>query len=211
MLLEDCAKRFLEDSFLYNAVKHGLAAIETDDDTRMEFTNASGDRVPLHKGPMHVYLHRKKHPTATKQDRQWHFTMADANPQRDLSISVLIARGIDSLWDVARRRYVGASGGVYYISKATVEMAVYGTVREAMNLLRKMTSELIKTDEQGSNDATHHVPLVYEIPRSWSPASGVHATNSPLVELPVRQQDTQIYSTSRTAYLPITPRGFERS
>jgi hypothetical protein len=31
----------------------------------------------------------------------------------------------------------GRSGGVYYISKGTVEMAIYGTVREAMNLLQR--------------------------------------------------------------------------
>ena len=109
-LLEDCAKRFLEDAFLYNAVKHGLTAVETDEEATIAFESEDGDYVPMHKGSMQVYLHRKLHPIATKQDRQWHFTMADTNPERDLAVSVLISRAIDSLWDVARRRYTGASG-----------------------------------------------------------------------------------------------------
>ncbi|MDP7703356.1 hypothetical protein [Mycobacterium sp. TY815] len=212
MLLVDCAKRFIEDSFLYNAVKHGLAAVDTDDDMKMVFTTGDGDQIPLHTGSMHMFLHRKRHPAAGKAERQWHFTLADVNPQRELSVSALIGRAIESLWSVARRRYVGsAGGGVYLISKASVELAVYGTVREAMNLLRKITSELIKTDAAGVNDATHHVPIVYEIPREWEPPSGEHDTDNRYVELPVRQQDRRIYSTSLTAYLPITPSGYQRS
>ncbi|MCW2628949.1 MAG: hypothetical protein QOF66_7665 [Mycobacterium sp.] len=33
--------------------------------------------------------------------------MEDSNPGRELSVSVLITKALDSLWDVARRHYLG--------------------------------------------------------------------------------------------------------
>ncbi|MGO9103901.1 MAG: hypothetical protein ACLP9Y_32450 [Mycobacterium sp.] len=211
ILLIDCANRFLDDSFLYNAVKHGVTAIGIDDDeAQLAWTSHTGERTTLHKGPVHIYLHKKASPDADKNDAQWFFSTDDPNPSRDLSVSVLVTKAVDSLWDVARRRYMGESGSITYISKAAVELAIYGTTMQAMNLLKRMTSELIKLKPDGTNDGTDHHMVGYHIPEDWSLHAANEAAQTRTVPLPVREQDRQLYSTSTRAYLPITPRGFQR-
>ncbi|MDR3654921.1 MAG: hypothetical protein P4L48_04395 [Mycobacterium sp.] len=123
---------------------------------------------------------------------------------------MLITKALDSLWDVARRRYLGESGSITYISKATVEMAVYATTMQAMNLLKRVTHELIKLNPDGTVDGTDHHVLGYRIPREWSMQEANAETEVRRVTLPARQRDRQLYSTSERAYLPITPRGFQR-
>lgn len=124
--------------------------------------------------------------------------------------SNLITRAIESLWDVARRKYVGEPGSILYITKDAVEVAIYGPVREAMNLLKRSTSELIKQKPDGEVDGTDHGMKSYEIPDDFQPAGGFHLTDSRRVDLPVRQQDKKIYSTSSMAYLPLVPKGFQQ-
>ena len=113
MLLIDCAVRFIGDACLYNAVKHGLTAIDLDDEeAKMEWESHDGERVRMHKGPLHVYLHRKLAPAARVSEGQWFLGLDDPNPQRDMMITSLITYAIDSLWAVARRRYMGNPGAV---------------------------------------------------------------------------------------------------
>ena len=94
--------------------------------------------------------------------------MEDSNAGRELSVSVLITKALDSLWDVARRRYLGESGAITYVSKAAVEMAVYATTMQAMDLLKRATHELIKLKPDGTVDGTDHQVVGYHIPREWS-------------------------------------------
>lgn len=211
MLLIDCAHRVLGDAFVYNAVKHGVSAVAVDDDeAKVAWQPMNGEPVILHKGPTHVYLHKKASPNAAKDEAHWWLSMEDANPGRELAVSVLVTKALDSLWDVARRRYLGESGTINYISKATVEMAVYGTTMQANNHLKRMVHELIKLKPDGSVDETHHHVAGYRIPREWSMSAAAAGAEIRSVALPARQRDRQVYSTSGRAYLPITPRGFER-
>lgn len=214
LLLADAGRRFIGDSFLYNAVKHGVTAVAIDDDeAEVAFRSDEGEHTTLHKGPMHVYLHKKLFPGAPKSAPEWLYSADDANPTRELSVSTLISKAIDSLWAVARRRYMGASGSIIYVPKAEVEMAIYATTMVAMNRLARMTSELIKLKADGTVDATQHWPQLYDnIPREWSLESAVNGPqpNSRPVPLPARQRDRHVYSTSARAYMPLTPRGFQR-
>jgi hypothetical protein len=211
MLLIDCANRVLGDSFVYNAVKHGVSAVAIDDDdAQVAWRSQDGEQTTLHKGPVHVYVHKKASPDAGKNEAHWFLTMDDSNPGRELSVSVLITKALDSLWDVARRRYLGQSGSITYISRAAVEMAVYATTMAAMNLLKRATHELIKLKPDGTVDGTDHHVVGYHIPREWSVQAANAATEIRRITLPARQLDRQLYSTSARAYLPITPKGFQR-
>jgi len=211
MLLFDCASRCLGDSFLYNAVKHGVTAVAIDDDNaQMAFTGSDGKRITLHKGPVHIYVHRKASPFAGNDAPQWCFSMDDANPSRDVAVSVLITKALDSLWAVACRRYKGESGTINYVSKAAVEMTVYGTTEQAMNVMKRATHELIKLKSDGTVDGTDHQIKAYNIPEDWSLRTAASAVEMRRVVLPARQRDRQLYSTSKRAYLPITPKGFQR-
>lgn len=211
MLLADCANRVLGDAFVYNAVKHGVSAVAIDDDqAQVAWRSHDGERITLHKGPVHVYLHKKASPDAARDEAHWWLTMDDSNPGRELSVSVLITKALDSLWDVARRRYLGESGSVTYISRAAVEMAVYATTMQAMNLLKRATHELIKLKPDGTVDGTDHHVVGYRIPQEWSMETANAAMEIRSVTLPARERDRQLYSTSGRAYLPITPKGFQR-
>jgi hypothetical protein len=211
MLLIDSANRVLGDAFVYNAVKHGISAVAVDDDeAKVAWQPLNGEPVTLHEGPVHVYLHKKGHPDAAKTEAHWWLTMEDSNPGREMSVTVLITKALDSLWDVARRRYLGETGTIDYISKAAVETAVWGTTMQAMNLLKRATHELIKLKPDGTVDTTDHRIVGYHIPRSWSLQAAAAAMDIRPVQLPARQRDQQLYSTGHRSYLPIAPRGFQR-
>lgn len=211
MLLIDCANRVLGDAFVYNAVKHGVGAVAVDDDdAKVAWQSKNGERVTLHEGSFHVYLHKKGHPDADKTEAHWWLTLEDANPGRDLSVAVLITKALDSLWDVARRRYLGESGTINYINKAAVEMAVWGTTMQAGNHLKRATHELIKVKPDSTVDGTEHRVVGYHIPRQWSLQAAAEGMEIRPVSLPARQRDRQLYSTGQRSYLPITPRGFQR-
>jgi hypothetical protein len=211
MLLADCAHRVLGDAFVYNAAKHGVSAVAVDDDeAQVAWQPLNGEPVTLHKGPVHVYLHKKGHPDAARNEAHWCLTMEDSNPGRELSVSVLITKALDSLWDVARRRYLGESGTINYVSKAAVEMAVYATTMQAMSLLKRATHELIKLKPDGTVDGTDHRIVGYKIPREWSMQAANAAMEIRSVPLPARERARQLYSTGTMSYLPITPRGFQR-
>lgn len=208
LLLTDCANRFLGDSFLYNAVKHGLTAIDTD--AKMKWMGGNGKEFSMLDGFVHGYLHKKLSPTAAKEDGQWFLSLADSNPERDLAVTTVITYALDSLWDVARRRYMGVPGKVYCISKATVEVAIYAPICQAENLMHRMTHELIKTKVDGDVDGTEHQMSIYHIPAEFHLRDSVKKNNVRKVELPVRPQDVHVPSTSPTAYLPIVPKGFQQ-
>jgi hypothetical protein len=213
LLLVDAASRVTDDSFVYNAVKHGITAIAIDDDeAEVAFRSDDGQHTTLHKGPMHVYLHKTAFPNAPKGETEWFYSADDSNPTRELSVSTLISKAIDSLWAVARRRYLGATSSIIYIPKAEVETAIYATTMVAMNKLARMTSELIKLKPDGTVDETTHRARMYGIPDPGSLEalfSGPQPKSRKVV-LPARQRDRQVYTTSRRAYMPLTPRGFQR-
>lgn len=124
----------------------------------------------------------------------------------------MISKAIDSLWAVARRRYLGATTSIIYVPKAEVEMAIYGITMLTMNRMARITSELVKVRPDGTVDGTTHRMSMYEIPEEWSleAATAGPQPSSRTVALPARQRDQQVYSTGALAYMPLTPRGFQR-
>ncbi|MGV0043018.1 hypothetical protein ACRU13_02270 [Mycobacterium colombiense] len=207
-LLIECANRFLDDSFLYNAVKHGMTAIDTD--AKMNWVGSNGKHIQMLDGFVHGYLHKKLHPTATKEDGQWFLSLADSNPERDLAVATVITYALDSLWDVARRRYMGVPGRVYCISKATVDVAIYAPICQSENPLHRMTHELIKRKDDGEVDGTDHQMSIYNIPNEFHLKNSVKRNQVRKVELPIRPQDVHSPSVSPAAYLPIVPKGYQQ-
>jgi hypothetical protein len=211
LLLVDCGNRCLSDSFLYNAVKHGVTAVGIhDDDVQIALCTDGGSKTTLHEGPMHFYIHKKEFPAAPDDGPKWFHSCEDSNPGSELSVSLLISDALDSLWAVARRRYTGASGSITYANKAQVEMSVYGMTMIAGNRLRRLTSEMIKRKADGTVDGTTHRHVSYDIPGEFSLETAATGSAKRVIALPARQRDRQLYSTSKAAYLPFTPPGFER-
>jgi hypothetical protein len=80
----------------------------------------------------------------------------DSNPRRDLAVARYIASAIGSLWAVAHRRYLGRPSSILRMSEASVEMAIYSPVEQSLNILKRMTSELIKLKPDREVDGTEH-------------------------------------------------------
>ena len=176
----------------------------------MEWVNHNGERVRMHKGPMHIYLHRKLHPTTKVTEGQWFISLDDPNPERDLAVASLVTHAIDALWDVARRRYMGAPGSVWYIAKGSIELALYAPVEAAANLIRRIAHELIKVKADGEVDGTNHHMQIHDIPENWSLEDEAHHPTMRRVDLPLRPQDAHVPTVSPLAYLPILPKGFQQ-
>lgn len=208
ILLVHCAERFLGDAFLYNAVKHGLTAIDTA--ANLNWKGGEGQQLPMLDGFVHGYLHSQRHPNATKAEGQWFLSLADSNPERDLAVTTVITYALDSLWDVARRRYKGTPGEVYCISKATIEVAIYAPICQADSFMQRMTHELIKTKANGEIDGTEHSLRIYDIPPEFHLKESAKRNAVRKVALPVRPQDVHVPSTSKSAYLPICPQGYQQ-
>ncbi|MEU6579578.1 hypothetical protein [Nocardia sp. NPDC046763] len=205
-LLAIAAETVLSESFLYNAAKHGLTIVQSEDSTRFGFSSPDGEGMPLHSGPQFAYLHKPQYPGAQGQP-EWHMSMTGPLPDRDIAVSLLIQRAMASLWNVARRRYLGQSGEVFLISTTAVDDAVFGAVVEAGQHVRTYTLELPKKDNDGNFLATDHRFTAQRIPDDavWKPGASATSPTWKRVDLPARQRDRQIVSTSKRRLLPISP------
>lgn len=207
-LLWDCGCRFIDDAYLYNAVKHGLTAIDLPGGTpKMQTTDDDGTQIPLHGGPAHIYLHKNLNPSATALDGQWFVSMDDSNPERDLAVAYVISQAIESLWAVAQRRYIGQQGSVWCLNLSAVHLAIYGPVDHAMKAMRRMSTELTRTKPDATADQPKHHITMYDFPDNWDPQGKEHKPALRHVELPLRPQDPHTPTTAW--YLPFVRKGFQ--
>lgn len=209
-LLEDCATRVLDDAFLYNGAKHGLTAVTINDKSARLDWSQGDKRVTLHRGPIHMFLHRLRFPMAKKNEKEWFYTMADSNPERDLAVTKYIAAAMGSLWAVARRRYIGHPGSILCMTRGAVETAIYSPVNESLNIMKRMTSELVKVNTEGEAEGPFIDLEPYDIPEDWEAVDPADQ-KCRRVQLPVRLRDRKIHSTSTQAYLPVVPKGFQQA
>jgi hypothetical protein len=147
---------------------------------------------------------------AKKNEKEWFYTMADSNPERDLAVTKYIAAAMGSLWAVARRRYIGQPGSILCMTKGAVETAIYSPVNESLNIMKRMTSELVKINAEGEAEGPFIDLEPYDIPADWEAVDPADQ-KCRRVQLPVRQRDRKIHSTSTRAYLPVVPKGFQQA
>ncbi|MFE3023351.1 hypothetical protein [Nocardia tengchongensis] len=204
ILLTVAGQTVLSESFLYNAAKHGLTIVESN--TNFGLSAPDGRDIKLHSGPQLAYLHKPQSPGA-KEGPEWHMSLTGTLPDRDIGVSVLVQRAVASLWDVARRRYLGQSGAIYLIATAAVNDAVFGAAVQAGQHVRTFTLELPKKDSAGEFLETAQQFAGPKIPPAdeWTPGASATGPTWTRVALPARQRDKQIVSTSRRSLLPISP------
>jgi hypothetical protein len=211
LLLEQCAERLLSESFLYNSIKHGLSTIALDESTEISNRSPDGKPVVAHRGPLLAYMHKARRPgVKSGVGGEWFISLAAATTDRDLALAVLIAKAIESLWDVARRRYTGKSGQIRHIRRVTVETAIYGLLSQSGNILDTITLEMPRLKDDGSPDGVEIDFVLEHLPEDYEVADGVHPTDCPRVNLPTRQKDQRVFSTSKRAFYPFSPKGSQR-
>ena len=211
LLLRECGARLLSESFLYNSIKHGLSTIALDESTEVAAMPPRGDKVIGHKGPMFAYMHKPRYPGAPSAEGEWFISMTGATTERDLALSVLVARAIESLWDVARRRYTGKSGSIRHIKRSVVEVTIYGLLKDSLNIVNTFTMEMPRQNDDGSYGSVVHSFRMNNLPEGLNISSGQHPGDCPRINLPARQRDQRVFSTSRRAFYPFSPKGSERA
>jgi hypothetical protein len=99
------AGRWLDDARLYNALKHGLAVIPGD--AVFQLIGDDGDAVRMGEGTSIELLE----PTQWDEGRrQWQLTTKWLDVRESLGLIEVACMMIDSLWLVARHRYMGGPG-----------------------------------------------------------------------------------------------------
>ncbi|QSE87547.1 hypothetical protein JWS13_02430 (plasmid) [Rhodococcus pseudokoreensis] len=206
-----CAERFLSESFIYNAAKHGLSTVHLDPSTRFEVEPpGGGDRIPISSGSMLTYLHKPERP-GSRSGPEWFVSATGTLPDQDLGVALLIQRAVSSLWDVARRRYTGQSGSISVFSPAMILDSVYGPVQNSLNIVRTISFELPKKGSDGSISEVRVNFTRQALDEGWDSATpGFRPVNLVRVDLPRRQRDLQPITVSRQNLLPFSPKGSTR-
>jgi hypothetical protein len=62
---------------------------------------------------------------------------------------------------------MGTAGSVWCVVKGSIELALYGPVEAAANLIRRIAHELIKVKPDGAVDGTNHHMAMHHIPEDW--------------------------------------------
>lgn len=122
IFMVDLANRLLNDSNLYNTAKHGLAGI-VDSRTKLQWKVGDETHV-LNDGPCIAYPRRSDDPDSTAGELKWRMSVDAVLIDSDMLMVELICKYIDSIFDVARRRYVGEAGGVWLCN----QNLVYSTI-----------------------------------------------------------------------------------
>ena len=206
LLLETAAHTVLSESFLYNAAKHGLTIVHTDESTQMAFMPPGGDQMQLLAGSQFAYLHRPQTP-GVKGGTEWWVSLTHTLPDQDIETAFLIQQAVSSLWNVARRRYTGRAGEVWLSPAQAVRDAIYGPVAVKGGHVRTLTHELVKKDANGRFNGVHMHLSGRGLPdeSEWSPGAADDGPAPRQIALPVRQQDKRIVSTSSRKLLPFAP------
>lgn len=118
-LLHIVARRLLDEGNLYNATKHGLAVIAGP--ASLSVTNdASGQGFGV-SGQSITYL--EKMPPREGHPPKWHETTRWVSAEQDMWLTQLVLSQMQSLWVVAKRRYLGvAFEGVQVITQEALEV-----------------------------------------------------------------------------------------
>lgn len=115
VFLTEVSNRLLNESNLYNSAKHGLAGI-VDSSTKMVM-DIGGETHELNDGPCIAYPYRTVDPDSSTKDLKWRMSVDAIQIDSDMLIIEAVCKYIDSLFDVARRRYVGEPGAVWVCNR----------------------------------------------------------------------------------------------
>lgn len=121
-LLRHLAAGLLEDSNLYNSVKHGMAAIASQD-AYIRVATSEGEAIMASHGPSVAFLES----SVADDERTWKVTRRGVSIRRAMWLSQLALMEIDALWALGRARYCGAElAGVQVVTREAVNDGISG-------------------------------------------------------------------------------------
>ena len=153
-LLQVVAHTITSEATLYNAAKHGLVGLPSDQaDIVIEGMRVAG-------GGGITYLEKTPdNPKFHQGPRSWWLTTSFTNLEANLFLIELIIRAIHSLWTVANRKYLGVPGELVLVSLDEVFSAVAMGPISDNRLLTKFSEQLVTyTYESGERKFAHRDP-----------------------------------------------------
>lgn len=129
-LIRHLAGGLLQDSNLYNSVKHGMAVIASED-VYVTLATGAGEPIIGSHGPSVGFLESE----VTGDERTWKITRRWVSIRRALWVSQLALMEIDALWAIARVRYLGAElTGVHVVTAEAVEDGITGAFADLVGI-----------------------------------------------------------------------------
>lgn len=118
-LLETLVARLLDESNLYNAAKHGLAVIGGDVGVSLSVELPEGVEI-ANSGPSLTFLEVVEHQHG--RDRRWSESLRWVRSESNLGLISFAITQMETLWAVARSRYLGGSYSIKWLDYSTTEM-----------------------------------------------------------------------------------------
>lgn len=207
-LLQVVAHTITSEATLYNAAKHGLVGLPSDQaDIVIEGMRVAG-------GGGITYLEKTPdNPKFHPGSRSWWLTTSFTNLEANLFLIELIIRAIHSLWTVANRKYLGVPGELVLVSLDEVFSAVAMGPISDNRLLTKFSEQLVTyTYESGERKFAHRDPKPEGIrlgPNVLQAYDRVSGSTVPMtfVDLPLREEDKRTPSTSKNHIFRSSPPG----
>ena len=168
LTLETAGNIFLEDAFLYNAAKHGLATV-TVENAKVGLKNPLGDPLSIYMGDLSAYLHTETFSQrASGSDPKWYISYTGQSVERNISLINLMVIELSNLWSVAKRKYVRSSGELFILPIAYVEKYIYGPVVAVGNQMDKLTETIPTVREGGALEEKELTVKSFFVPEGWS-------------------------------------------
>lgn len=211
-LLKLVAQRLLKQSDLYNAAKHGLVGVPAEGGSTTWTPADGGESLTLGGGPAVTFLHRE--PAVAAHDAtRWHATTSYVRLDADFMVTLLIASAIDSLWAVARRRYVGQAGAIKLFDRDQVLVAHFASQIASAHMAEGVTYNLPIAKREADDWSLQPADIKVNIVPPGEEAVAAYSRlnrqgqSTETVQLPLRAQDARPNATRRSYLLPFSPPG----
>lgn len=128
MVVAEAAKRFQEETNLYNSAKHGLSALTGQ--AALRFGDGPSPLINMH-GPSLTILEPR--PTSEGIGHKWFETTRWVDTERTIAMTGLMAHLIANAWHIARATYAGGPRDfrLHHLSGAQVDQMLHGNRSEA--------------------------------------------------------------------------------
>lgn len=147
ILLKFVAGRYLDESFLYNSVKHGLSAIYPESDSEMVL-KVGDDELPMLSGHPFIYLHEQRQPGVRKGESSF-YSLTQTLAEQDLGLVVCIANAIECIWKAGRNLTLGSSESLKVYTVKAVKNILFGPILSQRKHIRSFICELPYVNDEG--------------------------------------------------------------
>lgn len=155
LLFADVCHRLLAESNLYNAAKHGLALVGGDVGISLGAGHQGAEAILSKQGPSLTYLE------VTEQGdkgKRWSQSVSWIEIGSNIALISLVVRQIESLWSIAKARYLDEMGGQVLAFDTDTYMRAITPESDHARQLGKMSESLLYYVEEVSGSAPQDSP-----------------------------------------------------